>query len=63
MSKLDLLKFFESFDGEVSEADFTVDDLRELTGEEKPQTQQEIADEYFEYYDDVKDRTRGHEDW
>ena len=63
MSKLDLLKFFDSFDGEVSEADFTVEDLKELTGAKTTQTQKQIADEYFEFYDDVKDHTRGHEDW
>ncbi len=44
-----------------------------LTEEEKKKKAQEILrklkedkrknDKYFEFYDDVKDRTRGHEDW
>jgi hypothetical protein len=63
MSKLDLLKFFSQYEGEVSEGDFSVAELREIVGEEREKTQKEIADEYFSYYDDVKDRVRGHEDW
>ena len=63
MSKLDLLKFFSEFDGEVDEGDFTVEDLRQICGKDDEKTQRDIADEYFSYYDDVKDRTRGHEDW
>lgn len=63
MNKLDLLKFFSEFDGEVSEGDFTVEELREAVSGKTNKTQKEIQDEYFEFYDDVKDRVRGHEDW
>lgn len=63
MNKLDLLKFFSEFDGEISEGDFTVEELTEAVGGKKNKTQKEIQDEYFEFYDDVKDRVRGHEDW
>ena len=63
MNKLDLLKFFSQYDGEVNEGDFTVDELREKVGGNQSKTQKQISDEYFAYYDDVKDRTRGHEDW
>ncbi len=63
MSKLDLLKFFSQYEGEVSEGDFTVSELTEIVGENRKKTQKEIMDEYFDYYDDVKDRVRGHEDW
>ncbi len=63
MSKLDLLKFFSQYEGEVSEGDFTVSELTEFVGEDREKTQKEITEEYFSYYDDVKDRVRGHEDW
>ena len=63
MSKLDLLYFFSQFEGEVSEGDFSVSELSEIVGGEREKTQKEITDEYFSYYDDVKDRVRGHEDW
>ena len=64
MNKLDLLKFFSQYEGEVSEGDFTVTELIEATSpEDKKQTKKEFEDEYFSYYDDVKDRVRGHEDW
>ncbi len=63
MSKLDLLKFFSQYEGEVSEGDFTVSELAEVTGATAVKTQKDVADDYFSYYDDVKDRVRGHEDW
>lgn len=63
MSKLDLLNFFSHYEGEVSEGDFSVSELSEIVGGEREKTQKEITDEYFSYYDDVKDRVRGHEDW
>ena len=63
MSKLDLLNFFSQYEGEVSEGDFSVSELSEIVGGEREKTQKEITAEYFSYYDDVKDRVRGHEDW
>lgn len=49
------------------------DQKRELTPEQKKaiakkmlekSTQNKINNnKYFEFYDDIKDRTRGHEDW
>ena len=63
VSKLDLLKFFSDFDGEVTEGDFSPEELRQNLGVKQTKTQKQISDEYFAFYDDVKDRTRGHEDW
>ena len=63
MNKLDLLKFFSQYEGEVSEGDFSVSELIEATSTNQAQTKKEFEDEYFSYYDDVKDRVRGHEDW
>ena len=68
MSKLDLLKFLESFDGEVEIADFSPQELEELLermrGEEgRPLTKEEFKQKYFEFYDDVKDKTLKRQDW
>ncbi len=58
MSKLDLLKFMEQYEGEVEIADFTPDELEELLSEmreqDRPLTKEEFRKKYFEYYDDVK---------
>lgn len=58
MSKLDLLKFMEQYEGEVEIADFTPDELEELLSEMREQgrpfTKEEFRKKYFEYYDDVK---------
>lgn len=58
MSKLDLLKFMEQYEGEVEIADFTPDELEELLSEMReqgrPLTKEELRKKYFEYYDDVK---------
>jgi hypothetical protein len=64
MDKLKLLKIFSEFDGEVSEGDYTPDEIVEsLKDESEGKTQAEIREEYFELYDDVKDKVNGHEDW
>lgn len=69
MSKLELLKFLESYDGEVEPADFTPDELQELIdrmqsdGESLSLTKEEFKKKYFEYYDDVKDKSMKRQDW
>lgn len=69
MSKLDLLRFLESYDGEVELADFTPAELQELIermrqGDEPlPLTKEEFKKKYFEYYDDVKDKSMKRQDW
>jgi len=69
MSKLDLLKYLESYDGEVELADFTPAELQELIERMKnedsslPMTKEEFKKKYFEYYDDVKDKSLKRQDW
>lgn len=69
MSELDLLKFLETFDGEAEIADFSPEELRELvermkeSGEKPPMTKEEFKKKYFEYYDDVKDKSLKRQDW
>lgn len=69
MSKLDLLKFLEGYDGEVEIADFTPAELQELiarmqAGDESlPLSSEGFKKKYFEYYDDVKDKSMKRQDW
>ncbi len=67
MSKLDLLKFLESYEGEVEISDFTPEELQDMidqmNDEGKPMTVEEFKRKYFEYHDDVKDPTLKKQDW
>lgn len=68
MSKLDLLKFLETYEGEVELPDFTPDELSELlermqSEDGKPLTKEEFKRRYFEFYDDVKDKSLKKQDW
>ena len=66
MSKLDLLKFFEQFDGEVELADFSHEELEEILGQlngGEPLSKEKKKKKYFDYYDDVKDKTLKSQDW
>lgn len=74
MSQYELMKLFEQFDGEISECDFTADELGEYlryrksaekggAEGENPLSPAEWKKKYFEYYDDVKDRTLKKQDW
>ncbi len=67
MSKLDLLKLLESFEGEVEIADFSPEELQEilerLQNGDEPMSQEEFKKKYFEFYDDVKDKTLKKQDW
>lgn len=69
MSELDILRLMECYDGEVEIADFTPEELKELIGklekegEPLPTTKEEFKKRYFEYYDDVKDKSLKRQDW
>lgn len=67
MSKLDLLKFLESYEGEVEIADFTPEELQDmldsLDGNDLPMSVEEFKRRYYEYHDDVKDPTLKKQDW
>ena len=68
MSKLDLLKFFQTYGEDVSLADFTPEQLQEyidmmLSDGEMPQTVEAFKAAYFAYHDDVKDPTLKKQDW
>lgn len=63
-SKWDLMKLASAFDGEINFADFSPEELEELLGiAERCETVDELREKYFEYYDDVKDRTQEKHKW
>lgn len=56
-----MMKLAETLD-EFSMSDYTVEDLEKM----KAQTQSNYSkykEKYFEYYDDVKDKTLKRQDW
>ena len=63
MSEYDLMKFYAQFEGEVSESDFTPDELQAYLSAGKPCTPAEWKRAYFEKYDDVKDKSLKKQDW
>lgn len=66
ISKLDLMRLFETYDSEINEGDFSPEELEEFfasLGDELPQTPEEFKRRYFEFYDDVKDKSLKKQDW
>lgn len=60
----DLMRLASAFDGEFCLSDFTADELDELLGLiEDGDTVEDIRRKYFEFYDDVKDRTLEKHKW
>ena len=66
ITQYDLMKFYSQYD-EVSEGDFTPEELEEYFAyakrEEKPLSPMEWKRQYFEFYDDVKDKSLKKQDW
>lgn len=60
MNEREMMKLAESME-EFSVSDFTVEELRAM----KPNTNgyDKYKQNYFDYYDDVKDRTLRRQDW
>ena len=68
MSKLELLKFLQTYGEEVSLGDFTPEQLQEYLDRmandgELPMTPEAFKEAYFAYHDDVKDPTLKKQDW
>lgn len=67
MSRYDLMKLFEQYDSEISEADFTPEELEEYLhyaeGAASPVSPAAWKAEYFAFYDDVKDKSLKKQDW
>ena len=60
----DLMKLSSAFDGEFNLSDFTPEELDEMLNLiDENMTVEQIREKYFEYYDDVKDRTLNKHKW
>ena len=65
MNRYDMMKIFSQFE-EFSEGDLTPEELEEYLARaegEKPLAPREWKSQYFEFYDDVKDKTLKKQDW
>ena len=60
MNEREMMKLAESLE-EFSEFDFTVDELRQMSGRDRNYS--DYKTKYFDYYDDVKDKTLKRQDW
>ncbi|MBD5583972.1 MAG: hypothetical protein HDQ88_02735 [Clostridia bacterium] len=60
----DLMKLAQALDGDFCLSDFTPEELDEMLGLlDDNMTTEEIREKYFEYYDDIKDRTLDKHKW
>ncbi len=60
----DLMKLAQAFDGEFCLSDFSPEELDELLGYlDDAATPEQIRQRYFEFYDDIKDRTLDKHKW
>lgn len=67
-TKLDILRLFEQYEDDIDFSDFSPDELEELlsrmeSDDDKPLTGEEFKRRYFEFYDDVKDKSLKKQDW
>ncbi|MDE7163525.1 MAG: hypothetical protein K2O44_05565 [Clostridia bacterium] len=63
-SNWDFMRLASAFDGEFCLSDFSPEELDELLGLiEDGDTVEDIRRKYFEFYDDVKDRTLEKHKW
>lgn len=64
VSNLDLMRLAQATDGEFDPADYTVEELEELAGYlQDDLTAEQLRARYFEFYDDIKDRTLPKHKW
>ncbi len=68
MSQLDILRLLQRYGEETDLADFSPDELEELllrlqNGDELPETFASFKERYFDFYDDVKDKSLKKQDW
>lgn len=64
ISNWDLMNLAQEYDGEFDAADFSFEELDKILGSlDEDLTVEELREKYFEYYDDVKDRTLHKHKW
>lgn len=60
----DLMKLAQTYDGEFDAADFSNEELKCLLNiADDCQTIDELKERYFDYYDDIKDKTQNKHKW
>lgn len=60
----DLMKLAQAFEGEFCLSDFSPEELDEMLGLlDGGTTPEQIRERYFEFYDDIKDRTLEKHKW
>ena len=60
----DLMKLAQAFEGEFNLSDFTEEEIEEMLGLiNENMSIEEIRERYYEYHDDVKDRTLSKHKW
>lgn len=67
-TKLEILRMFEQYEDDIDFSDFSPDELEEMLARfeesgDKPLSPEEFKKKYFEYYDDVKDKSLKKQDW
>lgn len=63
-SDWDLMRLASAFDGEFNPSDFTPEELDELLGYvSDDDTVEDIRRKYFDFYDDIKDRSLDRHKW
>ncbi|MBQ9791115.1 MAG: hypothetical protein IJW28_00855 [Clostridia bacterium] len=62
MNERELMKLSEKYDEDIKPYDFTVEELNEMMDAKLNATELRKK-KYFEYYDDVKDKTLKKQDW
>lgn len=60
----DLMKLAQAFEGEFCLSDFSPEELDEMLNLiDDTMTAEQIREKYFEFYDDIKDRTLEKHKW
>jgi len=63
-SKWDIMKLASAFEGEFDIADFSPEELETLLGSiSEDDGLEDVRRKYFEFYDDIKDRTLEKHKW
>ncbi len=67
VSKLDIMKFFSRYEDDIDLSDFSPAELEEIMDEimqeEGEVKKEDFKSRYFDFYDDVKDKSLKKQDW
>ena len=62
MNEREMMKLSEKYDEDIKPYDFTVEELKDML-DSKLSDNDKKKQKYYEYYDDVKDKTLKKQDW